>query len=175
MGEAERDLIDRLRLIRSENVGPITFFQLVKRYKTAGRALQALPELARRGGRAHAPRIPTADEAAAELEQARKIGARVIAWDAPDYPMALGRIDNPPPLIFVRGNAAVLARRAVAVVGARNASAAGIRFARQLAKDLSEATRLYMSASSAPDRAWQSPRRPWAGWRRHAISPAATG
>ena len=145
MGEAERDLIDRLRLIRSENVGPITFFQLIKRYKTAARALQALPELARRGGRTQAPRIPSASEAEGELDEARRLGARVIAWDAPDYPALLGRIDNPPPLVFVRGNAAVLARRAAAVVGARNASAAGMRFARQLAKELAEANLLVVS------------------------------
>ncbi|MCC6470804.1 MAG: DNA-protecting protein DprA [Alphaproteobacteria bacterium] len=139
------DLVDRLRLIRSENVGPITFFQLVKRYGTAGRALEALPELARRGGRNGALRIASADEVERELDGARRIGAKALEWDAPDYPALLKRIDNPPPVVFLRGNPAVLARNAVAVVGARNASASGQRFARQIAGELAQANLLVVS------------------------------
>jgi DNA processing protein len=141
----ESDLIDRLRLIRSENVGPITFFQLLKRYGTAARALEALPELARRGGRAAALKVATREEAERELDGARRIGAAPLAWDQPAYPPLLRRIDNPPPLVFLRGNPAVLARKAVAVVGARNASASGQRFARQIANELARAELLVVS------------------------------
>lgn len=141
----ESDLIDRLRLIRSENVGPITFFQLLKRYGTAARALEALPELARRGGRAAALKVATREEAERELDGARRIGAAPLAWDQPAYPPLLRRIDNPPPLVFLRGNPAVLARNAVAVVGARNASASGQRFARQIANELARAALLVVS------------------------------
>jgi DNA processing protein len=141
----ESDLIDRLRLIRSENVGPITFFQLLKRYGTAARALEALPDLARRGGRAAALKVATREEAERELDGARRIGAAPLAWDQPAYPPLLRRIDNPPPLVFLRGNPAVLARNAVAVVGARNASASGQRFARQIANELARAALLVVS------------------------------
>ncbi len=141
----ETDLVDRLRLIRSENVGPITFFQLLKRYGTAGRALAALPELARRGGRTGALRIATREECERELDGARQIGAEAVGWDQPVYPPLLKRIDNPPPIVFLRGNPAVLARKAVAVVGARNASASGQRFARQIANELAQANLLVVS------------------------------
>jgi DNA processing protein len=139
------DIVSRLRLIRSENVGPITYFQLLKRYGTAGRALDALPDLARRGGRDKALRIATAAEAGRELDEARRIGAQPICWDQPAYPAALKRIDNPPPILFLRGNPAVLGHRAVAVVGARNASASGQRFARQIALELAESGLLVVS------------------------------
>lgn len=139
------DIVSRLRLIRSENVGPITFFQLLKRYGTAARALDALPDLARRGGRDKALRIATAGEVERELDEARRIGAQPICWDQGAYPDALKRIDNPPPILFLRGNPAVLGHRAIAVVGARNASASGQRFARQIALELAESGLLVVS------------------------------
>ncbi|MGQ0677766.1 MAG: DNA-processing protein DprA [Rhodospirillales bacterium] len=139
------ELIDRLRLIRSENVGPITFFTLLRRFGTASRALEALPDLARRGGRTSAPHVPSRGDAARELDVARKLGSRLVAWDEPDYPAALKAIDGAPPLFYLRGNAALLGRRAVAVVGARNASASGVRFARRLAAELAQANLLVVS------------------------------
>lgn len=141
----QNDVVDRLRLIRSENVGPITYFQLLRRYGTAARAIEALPDLARRGGKAGELRIAGRAEVERELEDARRIGAVPVASDAPGYPPALQRIDNPPPVVFVRGNAGLLTRRAVAIVGARNASAVGQRFARQMAIDLAEAGLLVVS------------------------------
>jgi DNA processing protein len=139
LGMTDQELIHRLRLIRTENVGPATFFALIKRYGAASLALEALPALARRGGRANPPRIPAREEAERELAQACKLNARVVAFDDPLYPQALRAADGAPPLFYLRGEAGILARRAVAVVGARNASAAGVRFARQLAADLAGA------------------------------------
>lgn len=135
--DAER--LDWLRLIRSENVGPITFFQLLERFGEARSALEALPELARRGGRGGRLRI--ADESAAEreIEGLAAIGARLIACGEDEYPQALAAIADPPPLIAVRGQAHFLKRPIVAVVGARNASANGRRFAQAIARDLGEA------------------------------------
>ncbi|MBX3483070.1 DNA-processing protein DprA [Phenylobacterium sp.] len=129
---------DWLRLARAENVGPVTFDQLITRYGEASVALAALPDLARRGGRAGI-RVPAADEADAELEAGARLGARLIASCEPDFPQALAALDPPPPLIWTRGDVATLDRRTVAVVGARVASAAGQRFARGLAADLGQA------------------------------------
>jgi DNA processing protein len=130
---------DRLRLIRTDHVGPITFFQLLERFGSAGAALAALPDLARRGGRANPPRIPTVAAADSEIEAAAKCDARLIAWGEAAYPAMLAATADAPPILFVRGRADLLAQRAVAVVGARNASANGVRFARQLAAELGAA------------------------------------
>ncbi len=128
-----------LRLIRSENVGPITCRRLIAQFGDASAALEALPELARKGGRRRPPRLCTQDEAERELEALQALGARVLTLADPDYPPALAAIDDPPPVIGVLGDAALLTRRAVAVVGARNASANGRRFAKQIAADLGRA------------------------------------
>jgi DNA processing protein len=128
-----------LRLARAEAVGPVTFAQLIARFGSAGEALRVLPELARRGGRAAAPRIPSAVEATAELAAGAALGARLIVAREPDFPPGLKALDAPPPLLWVLGDARLLAGNHVAVVGARIASAAGRRFARDLARDLGEA------------------------------------
>jgi DNA processing protein len=128
--------IDWLRLIRTENVGPVTFFQLLRRFGSAAAALEALPSLANRGGR-HAP-LTLFSRAAAERELAAvdKAGARLLAWGEPDYPEPLAAIDDAPPLLTLLGRGALLRRPAIASVGARNASANGRRFARELAGEL---------------------------------------
>jgi DNA processing protein len=130
--------IDWLRLIRSENVGPRTFRMLVERYGGARAALKALPDLARRGG-ARTIRIHPRAEAEREIEAAGRLGASFIALDEPAYPRRLAAIDDAPPLIAVRGNSAALARPMVGMVGSRKASAAGIKFAERLARELGEA------------------------------------
>ena len=135
----DRERRDRLRLIRSEGVGPVTFFQLLSRFGNATAAIEALPDLARRGGRASPPRIRSAAEAEAEIEGVSRLGARLVAQGEPEYPHALAAIEDAPPLLCVRGRLDALQRRMVAVVGARNASANGVRFARQLAAELGEA------------------------------------
>ncbi|MBB4371680.1 DNA processing protein [Bradyrhizobium sp. cir1] len=135
--EAER--IDRLRLIRSDNVGPRTFRSLVDHFGTARAALERLPDLARRGGAQRSGRICSADEAKAELAASRKSG---IAWLAPGedgYPARLATLDDAPPLLAVRGDTKTLMRPMIAIVGSRNASGAGLKFAGQLARELGEA------------------------------------
>jgi DNA processing protein len=128
-----------LTLARTENVGPVAFEQLVDRFGSAADALAAIPDLARRGGRAAALRIPSAAEIDRELADGEAIGARLICSCEPDYPWALAALDPPPPVLWVRGRPELLRRPCVAVVGARVASAAGQRFARGLAADLGQA------------------------------------
>ncbi len=125
-----------LRLGRTENVGPITFFQLLQHYGSAEAALAALPELAARGGRRRRLKVMGRAAAEAELEAHERLGARLIAWTEPEYPDALAEIPDPPPVISALGNLHLLQRRAVAVVGARNASANGRLLARQIAAEL---------------------------------------
>ncbi|MBW8816140.1 MAG: DNA-protecting protein DprA [Caulobacterales bacterium] len=130
---------DWLRLARTENVGPVTFDQLIGRFGEPSLALAALPDLARRGGRAAGLAIPSVAAAERELAAGAALGARLICACEPDFPQALAALDPPPPVIWVRGRAEILGRRPVAVVGARVASAAGQRFARGLAADLGQA------------------------------------
>lgn len=127
-----RENLAWLRLIRSENVGPITFYRLLQRFGSASRALDALPSLAQAGGKNN---FVIANQSACEDEIARcdKIGARMILRCDAEYPALLGQLDDAPPVITVLGNAALLSQPALGVVGARNASLAG----RKLAEDFS--------------------------------------
>lgn len=135
---------DWLRLIRCENVGPITFFRLIDRFGSAGAALSALPDLARRGG-AREIKLIGRDAAEDEIARTEALGGRIVAWGEPDYPPLLARIEDSPPVIAVVGDASLLGKRAIAVVGARNASIAGRRFAAGLARDLGRAGLLVVS------------------------------
>jgi DNA processing protein len=130
--------MDWLRLIRAENIGPITFYQLLQRFGSATAAIEALPELARRGGRSGALRVPTRADALKEMAAVERAGARLIAWGEPNYPPALAAIEDAPPLLSARGNFQLAERRAIAIVGARNASANGKRFARDIALQLGQ-------------------------------------
>jgi DNA processing protein len=131
--------LDWLRLIRSDNVGPRTFRTLVNHSGGARAALAALPDLARRGGAAKPARICSQEEAEREMQATRALGVSFIALGEPDYPARLQGIDDAPPLLAVRGNIGALALPMVAVVGARNASAAGMKVTERLARDLGEA------------------------------------
>jgi DNA processing protein len=135
----DEERIDCLRLIRSENVGPRTFRALVNQFGGAGAALAALPGLARRGGASGSARICTRAEAEREIKVAGAAGVRFLALGEPGYPWRLAMIDDPPPLVAVRGHLAILERPMIGVVGARNASAAGIKLAGRLARELGEA------------------------------------
>jgi DNA processing protein len=125
--------------VRSENVGPVTFRALINQFGGAEAALAALPELSRRGGRGKGLRICRRDDAEAELDAAARCGARAIFTIEPGYPAALAHIDVPPPMLYVRGDAALFERPAIAIVGSREASAAGIALTRKLAGDLGAA------------------------------------
>ncbi len=131
--------LDWLQLIRSENIGPRTFRTLVNHCGGARNALDALPELARRGGALKPAHACSRAEAEREFEAARRQGISFIALGEPEYPARLRMIDNAPPLLAVRGNLATLALPMVAIVGARNASAAGVKFAERTARELGEA------------------------------------
>jgi DNA processing protein len=135
----DADRIDRLRLIRSDNVGPRTFRSLLNHFGDARTALERLPDLARRGGAARSGRICSEEEARAELAAAGRIGVSLVAPDEAGYPPRLATLDDAPPLLGVRGAADVLMRPMIAIVGSRNASGAGLKFASQLARDLGDA------------------------------------
>jgi DNA processing protein len=135
----DQQRFDWLRLVRSENVGPRTFRALVTNFGGARAALNALPGLARRGGASREIRVASVEEIEKELIAARKLGVRFIALGEPDYPPALRQIDSAPPVLALRGHAEALRKAAVAIVGSRNASAAGLTFAERLARGLGQA------------------------------------
>jgi DNA processing protein len=123
-----------LRLIRSENIGPATFRELINRFGSASAALEAVPALAERGGRRI--RVTPLADAERELRAAAAIGAAFVALGEPGYPPWLRHVDGAPPLVAVRGDPAVLVRPMVGIVGSRNASIAGRKYAMQLAAGL---------------------------------------
>jgi DNA processing protein len=131
--------LDWLRLIRSDNVGPRTFQSLLNYNGSAAAALKALPDLAKRGGAARPGRICSREDAEREIEAARKMGVHFAAAGENGYPPRLATIDDAPPLLAVRGSLKALMRPMIAIVGSRNASAAGMKFAQSLAHELAEA------------------------------------
>jgi DNA processing protein len=131
--------LDWLRLIRSHNVGPRTFRTLLDRYGGASAALDALPGLAQRGGASKPIRICSVADAEREFEAAKRLGVSLIALGEPDYPARLRMIDDAPPLLGMRGQPAVLTQHMIALVGSRNASAAGVKFAERIAHELGAA------------------------------------
>jgi DNA processing protein len=138
------DQLARLRLIRSENVGPITYFQLIARFGSAERALSAIPDLAARGG-GRAPRIASRAQVEREMEAVTRFGAEYLFLGSAEYPALLAELETAPPALIVKGHRHLLDRTAIAMVGARNASAAACRFARQLAQGLGEAGAVVVS------------------------------
>lgn len=130
--------LDWLQLIRCDNVGPRTFRSLINKFGGAGAALAALPDLLRQAKGERAIRIFSRDEAEREIATAAKAGVRYVALGEVHYPATLRAIDSPPPLIAVRGQVDVLAQPAVAIVGSRNASAAGLAMAERLARVLAK-------------------------------------
>jgi DNA processing protein len=136
---SDEQRLDWLRLIRSDNVGPRTFRALINNLGGARAALQALPELARRGGARRPIRVATLDEVEREMAAARKAGVRFVALGEPEYPPALRPIDSAPPILALRGREEALQQPAIAIVGSRNAFAAGLAFADRLARGLGQA------------------------------------
>lgn len=133
---SDRERLDRLRLIRTENVGPITFRRLLDRFGSAGRAIEALPDLARRGGRRRSLSVPSVATAEQEFAENDRAGARLLVFGDDDYPPALAAIEDAPAVVSVVGRPDLLARRTLAVVGARNASMNGKRLAAALASEI---------------------------------------
>jgi DNA processing protein len=135
----DRQRLAWLRLIRSDNVGPATFRDLINHFGSAEIALEALPELSRRGGSTKPVRVASREEAFAELEFAARFGARFVGIGEPDYPSALRQIEGAPPIIAIKGSSAVLRQPAIGVVGARNCSVSGAKFAAIVARDVGRA------------------------------------
>ena len=131
------DLVDRLRLVRSPGIGPVTYRQLIVRFGTPAAALAAVPDLARRGG-GKAPALHSRDDAEREIARVEKLGAKWLALGQGLYPRLLAELEDAPPLLIVKGDLTLLDKQSVAIVGARNASAAACRFARGLAHDLGQ-------------------------------------
>ena len=132
------DALARLRLIRTPSIGPVSFRQLLARFGTAAAAIETLPTLARRGG-GRVPEITDAGTAQREMEAVTKAGARYLFLGHPDYPPLLAALSDAPPVLTIRGDLSLAARDTVAMVGARNASAASCRFARGLAQEVAQA------------------------------------
>jgi DNA processing protein len=135
----DRQRIAWLRLIRSDNVGPVTFRDLINHFGSAETALEALPELSARGGSTRAIRVAPREDAEAELAFARRFGGRFVGIGEPDYPQALKQIEGAPPLIAVKGDASVCAKPAIGMVGSRNCSISGAKFTAMLARDIGRA------------------------------------
>jgi DNA processing protein len=133
---ARTDTIDRLRLVRTDGVGPVTYRRLLERYRTPAAALAALPRLARAGGRTSAPKILPTAEAEHEIERTQAHGGRMVFLGDPDYPPLLALMDDAPPCLIVAGEIGLAKRPCVATVGGRNASANGQRMAEILAAEL---------------------------------------
>ena len=129
--------VSRLRLIRTTGIGPVTYRHLIARFGSADAAIDALPMLASRGG-GRVPKIADAAVAEREMAATAKLGARYLFLDDADYPRLLAEIETAPPALVFRGDLAHANRPCIAMVGARNASAAACRFARQLALELAE-------------------------------------
>ncbi|HEY1071365.1 DNA-processing protein DprA [Brevundimonas sp.] len=136
LSDAER--FARLRLARTDRVGPVAFSQLLQRFGSAVRAVEALPDLMRRSGR-DGYALPASERLEAELAAGQRCGARLILLGDVDYPDMLAAVDPPPPLLWARGDAGLLSRPCIGVVGARIASAGGQRIARGLSQQLGEA------------------------------------
>lgn len=137
LGDAER--LDWLRLTRTDQVGPVTFRALLERFGTAARALESLPELSRRGGRAKPIQPPARAQAEREVKALAKRGGRFVAACEPDYPARLAAIEDAPPVLAVIGSVRLLASTAVGIVGSRNASTNGRRLAEAWARELGSA------------------------------------
>ena len=135
---SDEQRLNWLRLIRSENVGPATFRDLINHFGTATAALEAVPDLARRGGVAARISIASREDALRELEEAERIGARFIGLGEPDYPPMLRGLDAPPPLLCVTGKASTASAPCIAIVGSRNASITGQKLATRFAGELGE-------------------------------------
>lgn len=136
-GLSQAEAFARIRLLRSPNVGPVSYRQLLHRFGSAEAALAGLPDLVRRGGDSY--KLASEERVAAEVQAVRAAGARYLFHDSPDYPLLLAELDGAPPILICQGDAALTQRPCVAIVGARNASAAAVKLARMFAGELAEA------------------------------------
>ncbi len=133
---SESEKLAALRLFRTNNIGPITFYQLVERFGSASEALHALPELSKRGGRKKPLQSPSERDIMREYKALQKLGGRIVTYADKEYPLSLTATDDAPPIISVIGDVSLLNKSCLAIVGARNASINGKKFAYKLAAEL---------------------------------------
>lgn len=136
-GLSQAEAFARIRLLRSPNVGPVSYRQLLHRFGTAEASLAALPDLLARGGALYQP--ASESRVAAEVQAVRSAGARYLFHDSADYPPLLAELEGAPPILTCRGDTALAQRPCLAIVGARNTSAAAVKLARMFAGELAEA------------------------------------
>lgn len=141
----EAEKLAWLRLSRTENVGPVTFYKLVETYGSASEALRVLPELARRGGRKKPLNVPDQGQIEKEYKALRKIGGEIITADSAVYPLALAATSDAPPVLSVIGNTTLLNQSCIGIVGARNASVNGRKMAEKLAAELGARNQIVVS------------------------------
>ena len=134
---AQEEAFARIRLLRSPNIGPVSYRQLLARFGSAEAAIEALPDLAQRGGRAYVAARP--EIIAEEISQVRRARAKYLFHDQPGYPRLLAEAAGAPPILTWRGDLSIAERPCVAIVGARNASAAAVKLARDFSAALSAA------------------------------------
>ena len=133
---SQEEAFARIRLLRSPNIGPVSYAHLLARFGSAVEALEALPDLGKRGGRQY--RAAPQDSIEREIDAVRAAGARYLFHDQAEYPRLLGEIESAPPILIWRGDIALAAKPCVAMVGARNSSAAAVKLAREFAAALSQ-------------------------------------
>lgn len=136
---SDQQRLNWLRLIRTENIGPVAFRDLIMFCGSAANAIERLPDLNIRGGGARPVRVTPREDAERELEAIERIGARLVGMGEPDYPQQLKNCEAPPPLVIIKGNPSVFRKPPVAIVGSRNASVVGAQFTERLARDLGNA------------------------------------
>lgn len=142
---SEHESLSWMRLCRTDNVGPITFYQLISRFGSAKDALDALPELAKKGGRKKPLTPPSIARIEAEYEALQKMGGNIITAQDTQYPLALSSIDDAPPVLSYFGDIKLANKNCIGVVGSRNASISGRKFAQTLASDLGERDQIIVS------------------------------
>lgn len=140
-----QDKLDWLRLTRTDNVGPITFYRLLEQFGSASAALAALPSLSKRGGKVRPLTAPPVDDVMREYEALQKIGGDILCAGEKDYPLSLAATEDAPPVLSIIGDRALLRRPSLAIVGARNASLNGRKFTETLARDLGAAGQVITS------------------------------
>ena len=136
---SDKQRLNWLRLIRTENIGPVAFRDLIMFCGSAASAIERLPDLNIRGGGSKPVRVTPHEDAEREIEAIKRMGARLVGMGEPDYPQQLKNCEAPPPLVIIKGDPNVFRKPPVAIVGSRNASVVGARFTERLARDLGDA------------------------------------
>lgn len=144
-GLSHQEKLDWLRLSRTENVGPVTFYKLIETFGSAGKAIEALPSLSRRGGKARALVPPPVAAVEAEYEKLTALGGGIVCAAEEHYPLPLSSCEDAPPVLSYIGNKKLLRRPGIGIVGARNASLSGRKFTENLARALGDAGQVIVS------------------------------